>query len=802
MSNVRFSLIPMILALLILSHQLGAGRLLRADEPDYKSLYEADGFVSSTPLLLQNGNMLFGCHDGTVRAIDAEGNLIGLFATGDVICASPTLLDSGRIAVGSVDGALYLLSDEAELLWSYNTDGPIYGSAAAIGIESLVFGSKDGKLYRLSAEDALLWTFQTGSWITASPAVTQDHLIMFGSWDERFYCINANGELEWSLDAGAPIAASATTGPDGEVYFGTLSGKFLCINSEGEMLFDYDVGDAILSTPTLLESGDVVFGANDGRIYCIESEGALKWRKSTNENVVAKVAVSPDGNLYVGSLNKYLYILRQNGSTMQKEKFPNGLMASVVFSPDQPPIVACLDGNIYELQTARGLPAMPAMSDTVPRPQMTETEPVQRPLPLQAPFRPTELDEALFIIGCSRGDLDQKHELYYQDDCRLSLITQLLDDPLQIPPFAYHIVEPLSPKAPDIQDILIHQYQRIDIAGLERKTFAPHQDESPLLSALINLHETINDPLSPAEIDQIAADATALSSHLQKAIAVIVYGIAEAQELREQALSELDSQDRSFIFDTPIMPFASRYADLDQLDEYLILADSIDHAAMAEAALILSAAVDSSLAYLFSEPLLTSAENGIMFDHNTAIGRITIGGDGPDIYGSGDISGPFLLILDTAGADTYIGRSAGSTASPANGISLLLDLSGDDLYFSANRFSQGCGNLGIGFLLDFSGDDSYEGADYSQGVSCCGVGLLLDLQGSDSYLCSFAGQGAGSYGAGLLLDEFGADEFRCPAAVALISGRTNPAQSATIVWLRALAGVTGMTTTAIFALVE
>ncbi|MBN2208731.1 MAG: PQQ-like beta-propeller repeat protein [Candidatus Coatesbacteria bacterium] len=734
-----------------------------AQELEFDWTYDAACWITSAPLIGDDDSVSFGCHDGTVRVLDSDGGLLGLYQTGDIVCASPTPVSPGRIAVGSADGRLYCLTNRGESVWSYETGGPIYGSAAVLSDGRVVFGSLDGKIHCLTAEGSPSWSFETGGWVSSTPVVRGDDSVLFGSWDGVFYCLSSVGSVDWSYDVQSHIAASGALDDFGNAYFGTLDGRLVCLDSNGASVFEFQADDAVLSKPLLLPSGSIVFGDNDGAVYWLGQTGALQRTRRAADNVVAQPSLSPNGKIYVGSLDRDLYIFSETGSRVSNQTFPNAIIASVSYLSDGTPIVACLDGKIYALSEEEPQTTGLAFGSTL---QVDLTPPISAfrrrdelpPRALTVPFKPTSLDEALFVMGCTRGDIDQKHELYYQDDCRLEEISYLLDNPLEVPQFAYGIVRTLTPSEPDLQEMLIDLSPHIDIDGISRAAFDRELGETPLLSSIVHLHDVIGQPLTPAEIEALSDQTETLQMALQKAAAAVVYGCADAYQVRTLALLQLDGAAQSNLFNTTIMPFASSYRTTEQLEAFLTSAKLVDMPQMVSSALAVLAAIDASVEHL---ALIGQAEAGVLLNHQTPIGRIIIGGSGPNTYGEdlGELSGPYLFLLDLGGDDTYLGESVGSTTSPAHGISVLIDASGDDLYSSGDRFTQGCGNLGVGLLLDLEGNDTYTGGDYSQGVASCGVGMLCDFAGSDLYFASNASQGAACFGLGILYDRFGEDQF-------------------------------------------
>jgi HEAT repeat protein len=136
----------------------------------------------------------------------------------------------------------------------------------------------------------------------------------------------------------------------------------------------------------------------------------------------------------------------------------------------------------------------------------------------------------------------------------------------------------------------------------------------------------------------------------------------------------------------------------------------------------------------------------------TPLGRVEIGGKGPDVH-----EDDAFLIIDLGGNDLYRGK----VASGGNGTcALVLDLEGDDIYLG-EAFTQASGFWGVGILFDLEGDDLYSAKECAQGAGLFGMGLLMDGGGSDTYLGKAFVQGASAWGWGGLIDMAGEDTYRC-----------------------------------------
>lgn len=323
-------------------------------------------------------------------------------------------------------------------------------------------------------------------------------------------------------------------------------------------------------------------------------------------------------------------------------------------------------------------------------------------------------------------------------------------------------------------------------------------EEEPLVAGLAALFTAGGlEPDLPALRDAVAP----LPAALQEEVAPLLFAIARAAELREQALLALqDTADPEgyarVMYEIATALLALRRDELSRPLTADLLLGFLDHglgyAELVEAGLVLAAAVDG----LDRQRLAGLA--GFSFGLDTPLGWVILADAGDQQHDPQlpQYRGPIALLLDTGGNDTYR-VPAGANAGPEQPAALCIDLGGDDQYlyrvqddphdagllpsdgggrlpveefqgddlpgpFSLSEVArQGAGRLGVGILADYGGgSDRYRSLRFSQGAGAMGVGALLDDGGDDVYEAEAFAQGAATFGIGLLLDLGGRDSYR------------------------------------------
>jgi hypothetical protein len=252
----------------------------------------------------------------------------------------------------------------------------------------------------------------------------------------------------------------------------------------------------------------------------------------------------------------------------------------------------------------------------------------------------------------------------------------------------------------------------------------------------------------------------------------------ETKKRIEEALSNLTPEEKALLQNKALNPM-----DDDQWNEILEISMKVDRTKLLNAfSPLISLLTRNSLSFLKEDLIKRFGSNKgpILYETMTPIGKVIVGGAGPNVY-----TEDAALVLDLGGDDLYLNNAGGTR--PGMPVSLVIDWGGNDRYLSKENFSQGTGILGGGFLIDLGGDDTFIALDgsqgagfwgigflfhgdgngvfnarrFSQGTGLMGTGLMISRRGDDRYLCSFGGQGLGLFGgAGILIDETGNDFYQ------------------------------------------
>jgi HEAT repeat protein len=358
-------------------------------------------------------------------------------------------------------------------------------------------------------------------------------------------------------------------------------------------------------------------------------------------------------------------------------------------------------------------------------------------------------------------------KLYAEDDTfRLSIVEDLLNDPLRVPRWQTTTVADLRARAADLPGL---------VAALGRLC------EAPGGSVASNRTGTVR---TVTERSAGWGRPDRPGAGYREPVDRFVQRCRIVEAALRQAFARLDDRDRATIlslapafwgdWEDPDSPDKERRGALhrelggpmpvggkkDEItaDQILNASLKLDRPALTRASeLFFAALADLSADVLrpgtpwTAEVKLKGVTGRISALYETPWGLLAIGGPGPNIY-SEEALARIAFLIEPGGDDLYRGRAASAVGGLLRPFGAIVDASGDDIYESGERsFCLGGAVLGIAALIDEGGDDSYRGEDGTEGAGFFGVGFLYDGAGVDYFEGRNFCQGAGGFGLGALI---------------------------------------------------
>jgi outer membrane protein assembly factor BamB len=288
-----------------------------------------DDIIYSSPAF-SDGTLYIGSNDGSLYALDRDGQLKWDFVTGDAVYSSPAIGKNGTIYVGSNDRKVYAINPDGTQKWAFPVGSMVYFSSPAVAPDGTMYiGTKGGMLYALSPSGGEVWSTQLEGWVS-SPVIGRDGTIYVGSgninWDNlsrstgKLYARKpGNGSVKWEVDKSA--FSKPAIGSDGTIYAGCTDGTFYALYpQDGQEKWHYQTGGPILSTPKVIEGNPdiIIFGSDDRTLYAFDSTGESLWQTPLDAVIRSSAEVGPNNNiLYIGTNDGHLYAISTTNGTQK-----------------------------------------------------------------------------------------------------------------------------------------------------------------------------------------------------------------------------------------------------------------------------------------------------------------------------------------------------------------------------------------------------------------------------------------------------------------------------------------------------
>ncbi|MBN2054970.1 PQQ-like beta-propeller repeat protein [bacterium] len=292
------------------------GTLLAVNqEGDVLWRFAATAEIDSTPAVLPDGTVVFGALDGKLYALDAGGGLLWTYSTDSAIRrSSPAVTSGGAIAIGTLDGRLLVLEPSGDLRFEAALGGPSW-STPGLGGDMICIGSDGGPGGAGGAVSAFsldsgtpLWRYETTAHVRSAIMVRPDG-VFFVTVAGTLIALHLDGTPRWTMDLGAAAPyTSAAAGSNSELYVGAADG-FHAVTADGTPLWSWTDGIACRGAPAVDASGIVMTGAEDGRLYAFHPDGRIAWWFATGDLIASAPAIGEDGRVLVGSFDSRLYAL-------------------------------------------------------------------------------------------------------------------------------------------------------------------------------------------------------------------------------------------------------------------------------------------------------------------------------------------------------------------------------------------------------------------------------------------------------------------------------------------------------------
>jgi len=269
--------------------------------------YQCPGAVRTAAAVGPDGTVHFGCMDGTLYALRADGALKWIYQTTGKMFSPPAVGNDGTAYFGSDSSYLYAIKRDGTLHYQYNTYGMVRAAPALAADGGAYVATVPGVVHKVTEAGGQAWTYDTGQLITAAPVVTDFSGVCVATWDGVVFALTAAGGEDWQYPTGGKVLTGGLAlGEDGTVYVGTelqggqATGRIIALKSDGTLDWNYDTS-AVGSPLALDAAGNVfagVYGASQIKgLIGVSAPGQQSWWYATGAFVPQGVAIADDGAL-------------------------------------------------------------------------------------------------------------------------------------------------------------------------------------------------------------------------------------------------------------------------------------------------------------------------------------------------------------------------------------------------------------------------------------------------------------------------------------------------------------------------
>ncbi|PTA68311.1 serine/threonine-protein kinase [Deinococcus arcticus] len=281
----------------------------------------------TAPATFQDGHVLFGAWDGTLRRVNLlSGAQLWQHQARAEFTGAPTLW-GGQVLASSRDGHLYALDARTgELRWAYRTAGPVAASPVLWAGAALIC-DESGWLHALDARSGhALWKVEIGT-VHGTPALLPlegaEATLVVATWEGEVHALAlsaASGRAAlapeptlWTYDLEDEVwAAPALSG--GVAVLAGWGGEVRALRlSDGEDLWVHRLTGRVTASP-VISAGLVFLASEEGELCALDLRtGQPHWTHREAAGVQA-TPLAADSTLYVAFMNGVLRAYRVPGS--------------------------------------------------------------------------------------------------------------------------------------------------------------------------------------------------------------------------------------------------------------------------------------------------------------------------------------------------------------------------------------------------------------------------------------------------------------------------------------------------------
>lgn len=282
-----------------------------ADRWTYDSRHSGGGDLSTSPLVLLGGTVLWGT---------AGRDLVALSPAGAVLWTqrlpgtptSPASADGRRVYVGDMGGGVTALDVGAggshRVVWTLDVGSTSYGSVVTDGSGRL-YTTADSALVAVDdrgGSGAVAWRADPGDDITeVSAGLAPDGTALLGTNGAKEWAYHRDGTPRWSAPRVITYSSPSVTA-DGLAYVADHSGRVRVLDvGNGTEVAGYQIDppQQIWSSVAVDRGHRLYFGTQDGHLHGVDPAGAVLFDVALGAPIDSYPALTGDGAVVIGARN-------------------------------------------------------------------------------------------------------------------------------------------------------------------------------------------------------------------------------------------------------------------------------------------------------------------------------------------------------------------------------------------------------------------------------------------------------------------------------------------------------------------
>ena len=270
------------------------------------------------PVLVQEDKLLEGSYNQDLYLIDIQDENYKEFFTSakNRWIGAPIVVDDVIYAPNS-NGSLYALDLDGEEIWSFATEASIWASPIIVD-NTIYVTSMDHFLYALNISDGSeIWRYDLGATAVDSPTLDDNGTLYVGTFNSELIALNSEtGSKLWAFETDDWVWGSPTLGPDNTLYVTDLSANIyaLDLDNPGETKWEKQVETDATITGSVLVYNDSLYVVTDaGSITAYDLDGERLWKEEILEgNFYGTPVVGGEDLIMVSALNAESIIYAYN----------------------------------------------------------------------------------------------------------------------------------------------------------------------------------------------------------------------------------------------------------------------------------------------------------------------------------------------------------------------------------------------------------------------------------------------------------------------------------------------------------